>query len=168
MKSPIKDRITQTMTKLGYMPENIDSEDIQVLESFVKAVYYGDTKNLENISLNCMRKKQFLKSTSNDLRRIAPSSDALHMHALRAIHTAGFEWNECLHNVIIPDPSLRGYVLKDEVFVPKWLPNAYMFKVEEFIQTCKCKTAKCTSCNCAKLDHPCLPQCLCNRTCKRK
>ena len=168
MKSAIKNRITQTMIKLGYMPEYTDPEDIQVLESLVKSVYYGDTKNLENVTLNCMRKRQFLKSTSNDLRKIAPSSDALHMHALRAIHTAGFEWNECLQNVPIPDPSLRGYVLKDEMFVPKWLPNAYKFKVEDFIQTCKCKTAKCTSCNCAKLDHPCLPQCLCNRMCKRK
>ena len=95
-----------------------------------------NVKDIENISLNEMRKHQFTQSTSNDLKKIAPSSDALNMHSLRAAHTAGFEWVECLHNVSVPDPSVRGYVLKD-MFVPKWLSKVSTFNVAEFLQTCK-------------------------------
>ena len=57
------------------------------------------------------------------MKKIAPSSDALNMHSLRAAHSAGFEWVECLHNISMPDPSTRGYVLKVDMFVPKWLSN---------------------------------------------
>ena len=109
-----------------------------------------------------MRKHQFIQSTPNDLKNIEPSSDALNLHSVRAAHTAGFEWVECLHNVSVPDPSVRGYVLKDDMFVPNWLST---FNVAEFLQTCKCKTAKCVTCKCAKLGITCLPQCLCNGEC---
>ena len=112
-----------------------------------------------------MRKHQFTQSTSNDLKKIAPSSDALNMHSLRAAHTAGFEWVECLHNVSVPDPSVQGYVLKDDMFVQKWLSKVSTFNVAEFLQTCKCKTANYVTCKCAKLGISCLPQCLCNREC---
>ena len=57
-----------------------------------------------------MRKHQFTQSASNDLKIIAPSSDAPNMSSLRTAHTAGFEWVECLHNVSVPDLSVRGYV----------------------------------------------------------
>ena len=65
-----------------------------------------------------MRKLQITQSTSNDLKKIAPSSDAFNMHSLRATQTAGFEWLECLYNLSMPDLSARGYFLKD---VPKLL-----------------------------------------------
>ena len=51
----------------------------------------------------------------------------------------------------MPDRSARGYVLKDEMFVPKRLSKASNFNVAEFLQTCKCTTAKCVTCKCAKL-----------------
>ena len=120
---------------------------------------------IENISLNEMRKHQFTQSTSNYLKKIAPSSDALNMHSLRAVHTAGFEWIECLHNVSVPDPSVRAYVLKDDMFVPKWLSKVSTFNVSKFLQTCKCKTAMRVTCKCAKLVISCLPRCLCNGEC---
>ena len=103
-----------------------------------------------------------MQSTSNDMRKIAPSSDALYMQALRAIHTAGFEWVECLHNVVLPDPSVRGYIMKNGVYVRKWLINPSTFTLATFLQTCKCKTATCKSCKCAQLKIPCLPLCHCN------
>ena len=58
-----------------------------------------------------------------NMKKISPSSDALNMHLLRAAHSAEFDWVECLHNISIPDPSARGYVLKVDMFVPKWLSN---------------------------------------------
>ena len=136
MESRKKSDLTKTFIKLGNMPESINSDDRNTLKVLVKTVYFGNVKDIENISLNDMRKHQFIQSTSNDLKKIAPSSDALNMHSLRAAHTAGFEWVECLHNVSVPDPSVRGYVLKD-MFVPKWLSKVSTFNVAEFLQTCK-------------------------------
>ena len=89
------------------MPESFNSDDRDPLEFLVKTVYFGNVKDIENISLNEMRKHQFTQSTSNDLTKITLSSDALNMHSLRAAHTAGFEWVECLHDVSVPDLSVR-------------------------------------------------------------
>ena len=52
---------------------------------------------------------------------------------LRTAHTAGFEWVECLRNVSVPYPSVRGYVLKDDMFVPKWLSKVSAFNVAELL-----------------------------------
>ena len=87
------------------------------------------------------------------------------MHSLRAAHTAGFEWVECLYDALVPDPSVHGYVLKDDMFVPKWQSKVSTFNVAEFLQTRKCKAAKFVTYKCAKLSISCLPQYLCNREC---
>ena len=68
-----------------------------------------------------MRKHQLTQSTSNDLKKIAPSSDALNMHLLRAAHTARFEWVECLPNVSVPDPYVSTY----HKFLPLMLLNFF-------------------------------------------
>ena len=143
-----KSDFTKTFIKLGNMPKLINSDDKNTLEFLAKTVYFGNVKDIENINLNEMKQHQF---TSNGLKKITPSSDALNMHSLRAAHTAGFEWAECLHNVSLPDPSLRELVLKDDIFVPKWLSEVSTFNVAEFLRTCKCKTTKCVACKCAKL-----------------
>ena len=39
-----------------------------------------NVKDIENISLNEMRKHQFIQSTSSDLKKITPSSDALNIY----------------------------------------------------------------------------------------
>ena len=168
MKLHAKDHLTRVFIKLGNMPESVEQEDIDALELFVKNVYYGGLKDIENMPLNELRRNQFRASTSNDFRKIAPSSDALYMHILRAVHTSGFKWVECRENVSLPDPDKWGYIWTDDMYVPKWLSRPSTFLLEEFVSTCKCKTAKCTGCKCAKLDIPCLPQCLCYRKCDRK
>ena len=128
------------------MPESINSDDKNTLEFLVKTVYFGNVKDIENVNLNEMRKRQFTQSTSNDLKKIAPNSNAVNMHSLRATHTAGFEWVKFIHNVSMPHPSAREYVLKDDMFVPKFkLSKVSTFNVAEFLQTCKCKTSKCVT-----------------------
>ena len=123
------------------MPESINLDGKNALEFLVKTTYFGNVKDIENITLNEMRKRQFTQSTSNDLKKIA--------------HTAG------LHHVSMPDPSARGYFLKDYMLVSKWLSKVSTFNVAEFLQTCKCKTAKRVTCKCTKFGISCLPQCLC-------
>ena len=166
MKSRMKDSITNVFIKLGHLPDSVSAVDTSIIVSLVKSVYFGS--QYENVNLNELRKYQFTRSVSNDLKKIAPSTDALYMQILRASHVAGFEWVECVQNVAIPDPSLRGYVLKDGVFVPQWLPVPSTFDLKAFLKACKCKTAKCITCKCAKLKLPCLPLCHCNQKCKQK
>ena len=74
MESKKKNNLTKTFIKLGNMSELINSDDKNTLEFLVKTVYFGNVKDIENISFNEMRKRQFTKSTSNDLKKIAPSS----------------------------------------------------------------------------------------------
>ena len=76
--------LTKTFTKLGNMPESINSDEKNTLEFLVKIVYFGNVKDIENINLNEMRKHQFLQSISNDLKNIAPRSNALNMHSFRS------------------------------------------------------------------------------------
>ena len=115
------------------MPESINSEDKNTLESIVKTVYFGNVKDIENMSINGMKKCQFKQSTPNYLKKVTPSSGALNLRSLGAAHTAGFDWVECLHNISMPDPSVRWYVLKDDKFVPKWLSKVFVFNVAEFL-----------------------------------
>ena len=108
MKSDQKDALTKTFINISDMPLSIDAE-MPLVEKLVKQVYFGTIRNFETSSLNALRKLQFLSNPSNDFKKIAPSSDALYMHTLRAAHTSGYQWVECRKNVSMPDPSLWGY-----------------------------------------------------------
>ena len=55
------------------------------------------------------------QSTSSDLKKIAPSSDAFNIRLLTVAHIAEFEWIECLHNASMPDPLAHGHVLKGDM-----------------------------------------------------
>ena len=138
MESKKKNDLTKTFIKLGNMPESINSDDRNTLEFPVKTVDFGNVKDIENISLNEI-KHQFIRSTSNDLKKVAPYSDALNVHSLRAAHTAGFERVECLHNVSVPDPSARGYVLKDDMFVSNWLSKFLPLTLQNFFKHANAK-----------------------------
>ena len=91
MKRKMKNDLRKTFIKLGNMLEAINSDDKNTLEFQVKPVYFGNVKDIENISLNEMKKHQFTQSTSDDLKKIAASSDALNIHSLRTAHTSVFE-----------------------------------------------------------------------------
>ena len=168
MKSEMKDEITSAFMKLGNMPDEIRAEEQALVETLVKTVYFGSKYN-RNKTLNMLRKDQFIQLPSNDLRKLAPSSDALYMQTLRATHIAGFEWQHCNSNIIIPAPLLRGYTLNHQTYEPQWLSSENRVDVlNKLITTCKCKTAKCLSCKCAALQLKCLPICHCNQLCVQK
>ena len=77
IQSKKKSDLTKTSIKLWNKPVSINSDDKNTLEFLVKTVYFGNVKYIENISLNEMRKHQFTQSTLNDLKKVAPSYDAL-------------------------------------------------------------------------------------------
>ena len=91
MKRKMKNDLRKTFIKLGNMLEAINSDDKNTLEFQVKPVYFGNVKDIENISINEMKKHHFTQSTSDDLKNIAASSDALNIHSLRTAQTAVFE-----------------------------------------------------------------------------
>ena len=91
MKMKMKNDLRKTFIKLGNVPEAINSDDKNTLAFLVKPVYFGNVKDIENISLNEMKKHHFTQSTSDDLKNIAASSDALNIHSLRTAQTAVFE-----------------------------------------------------------------------------
>ena len=117
------------------MPKSIESVDIFIVESLVKAKIF-----------NLLVKDQFIQSTSNDLKKLTPSSDFLYMQILRAAHIAGFEWLECAQNVLVSDLSLLGFIHKCGVYIPRCLPNPATFDLKGFVLTCIRKKAKWTSC----------------------
>ena len=90
MKSERKDELTKTFVRLGHLPESIESVDILNVEPLVKVISFG-TSHDKTKSLNSLKKDQFVPSTSNDLKKLAPSSDSLYMQILRATHIAGFK-----------------------------------------------------------------------------
>ena len=168
MKSEIKDEITRTFIKLGSLPQSIEIDQKNTLETFVKSVCFGNSQEIKDSSLNKLRKIQFISSASNDIRKIVPSSSSLNMHALKASYQAGFVRIECAKNVDLPDPCLWGYSKNaHNDFVPKWLSEPSQFDLEMFLQTCSCKSARCRNCKCAQLNLPCLPLCLCHKFCSR-
>ena len=165
MMSERKNELIKTFVRLGHMPESTESVNIFNVPSLVKDVYFGASHD-KTKSLNSLRKEQFVQSTSNDLKKLAPGSDSLYMQILRATHIIGFEWLECAKNILVPGPSLRGFIQKGRVYVLLWLPSPRTFDLKGFVQTCKCKKEKCASCKCHQLKIYCLRLCHCNRNCQ--
>ena len=54
-----KNDLTKTFMKLGNMPESDNSNDKNTIEFIVKTFYFGNVKNIENMSSNGMKKRQF-------------------------------------------------------------------------------------------------------------
>ena len=106
---------------------------------------------------------QFVQNTSIDLKNLAPSSDSLYMQILRATHIVGCKLLECAQNVLASDPSLRGFIQNGGVYVPRWLPSPPTFDLKGFVQTYKCKKAKCAEFKCLQENIYWLTLCYCNR-----
>lgn len=68
------------------------------------------------------------------LSKIAQSPDTFYIYLQRASHVAGFEWVKCLHNVLLRDPSMRRFILRNEMLfqsrfkIPLILILHYSFK----------------------------------------
>ena len=64
IKSKRKNNLIKTFIKLGNRPKLINSDDKKTLEFRVKTADFGNIKDIENICLKEMRKRQFTQSTS--------------------------------------------------------------------------------------------------------
>ena len=92
-------------------------------------MYFGDIKDIEDVFLNKLRKSQFKATASIDLKKIHQSSNSLHMHSLRAARTAGYVLNDCHHDTNIPAPTSIGYILENNVYIPRWPDDIYFLSI---------------------------------------
>ena len=113
------------------MIESIESVDIFNLESLVKDVYFGASHD-KTKSLNSLRMGQFVQSTSNDFKKLPPSSDSPFMQISRLTQIASFEWLEFAQNILIPDNSLRRFIQKCGMHVSHWLLSPPTFDLKRF------------------------------------
>ena len=133
--------------ELGNVPQTVNEERLDMLEYFIKKVYSTKAKELEP-TLALERLSKFEASANNDLRQIPMSHPALLQHTKRACYQAGYLWNECLHNVEVPDPSLWGWMKKENgEFIPCWQRVNTPRTVDSVISTCTCKSTSCQSCS---------------------
>ena len=101
------EKLIKVFQELSNQPENVTSEQIDILEIFVQRIYYPKKLNLEG--LNKERLRHFKRQADTNLRIIPLSKLGLIEHTKRACLQGGWLWRECLHNVLLPDPTLWGW-----------------------------------------------------------
>ena len=152
--------------ELSNQPESVTTRQIDVLEIFVQRVYYP--KNLHPKGINKERLAHFNRQAVTNLRTIPFSRLGLTEHIKRSCIQGGWLWQECIHNVLVPDITLWGWQRSsDGGYLPSWQQlEDSIIQVADVIQTCSCRRSGCKSCRCIKNGVTCLPFCGCERTCK--
>ena len=92
------------------------------------------------------------------------SREGLIEHTKRSCYQAGYIWQECLDNVVQPEPTQWGWTKKEGKLVPRW-KAVKTFDISSVTSTCSCKINSCKNCKCYKNEKACLPFCFCRRTC---
>ena len=134
------------------------------IEEFICQLY-GVSEN----SLGAHRMSKFQKSTDDDLRKLPPSIEALSQHVRRSCYQAGYLWQECQSDLLLPEPKEWGWVFDEKQgFIPYWLSVLSTVDLEKFVTTCTCKSGKCKSCKCATADMACIRMCGCNHKCEER
>ena len=165
MSSSYKKELDKLFIKLGDLPKEITDPDFQLVQRFILDLYKKDITE----TLSTVRLKMFAFSTTDDLRQLPPSEDALLLHMKRASLQAGYLWKEAEEDVTIPDPKLWGWCLdQNNLLMPQWQLQNCSISIDQLTATCSCrsKTRLCKNCKCAKENLICLPFCNCMGNCK--
>ena len=154
--------ITSTFIALGSAPVRVYEHQIDNLAYYLCKLY-STSENV--ISLQKERVFHFERSTDNDLRKLPMSRHGLVQHIRRASLQSGYSWRECVENIVLPDPSLWGWVVRDGKYVPRW-QDVETVDLSLILKTCNCRKRSCKDCKCRKEpEMPCLPMCGCRRGC---
>lgn len=161
-----KDQLTLTFIELSNKPEGITSNQLDILETYVKKVYYPSKKHLNSIDIE--RMNHFLCLPSHDLRSIPFSRLGLIEHTKRSCFQAGWCWVECRENVHLPDVDKWGRKKNAQgKLIPTWqVTEEPILSVENVVFTCTCVTSRCANCKCARKQEECLEYCKCQRNCE--
>ena len=159
-----KDEFTKVFGELGIQPSEVTKEQMEKIQQFICQLY-----GLSERSLGAHRLSKFQKSTDDDLKILPPSTEALSQHVRRSCYQAGYLWQECQSDLLLPDPKEWGWVYDEKQgFIPCWLSVLSSVDLEKFITTCTCKTGKCERCKCTIADMTCIRICGCNRECEER
>ena len=161
LKSSQKDDLTEVFIKLGETPAEVTPNMMNVLESYVLDLYGS-----KHTTLGAARLDKFNKSTTNDLRSLPASKEALCQHVLRASYQAGYLWWQSVEERKIPDPEKWSWKLDSMGILSQPLWTTVTVTVKDFTMICSCKTGKCKTCKCASNNLSCLFMCDCSRSCQ--
>ena len=157
--------LTKVFQELSNQPKEVTDSHMDIIEDFVKVVYYPHRKNLEE--LNVERLNHFAHQSDSNLRVISPFRDGLKEHVKRAALQAGWIWSEARTNVQYQKPEFWGWEVTKGKYLPKWQcqidgsPN-----ISDICKICTCQKALCKNCKCAKDKLKCLPFCSCHKKCE--
>ena len=93
------DELTTAFQQLSWLPSlDVTQANLSVIERFVTYAFIGTDLEIEDA-----RYTIFLSSTSDNLRELPPSRNALEQHILRSAFQAGWIWGNTLSQK--PTPS---------------------------------------------------------------
>ena len=149
---------SDVLVELATNPFNqitMDSQEFHEIETFISNLYSSEGTNV-----NQVRKSMFCHTTQ-DLRRLPPTRDALLQHCKRVVYQGGI-WTQA-HDpqVVPPSPEQFGWH-KDAsgAWNPVWITIDTIPSATKELTKCACKKV-CKSCKCMKLNMPCTALCKC-------
>ena len=153
------EKLNKTFIDLSWTPICVTDAVFTEIEQMVSSMYCASHSFT---SLSELRYELFKSSTSNDLRKIPPSTDALQLPVLRSSYVTGWVWGGALEDPSsIPSPSDWGWTVNSGgKLVPKWTSDSDLDIEQHCLFTCKCKS-ECKRCRCANEQARCLPFCKC-------
>ena len=124
-------------------------------DNFISKLYGAEGSNVNNV-----RRSMFCHTTQ-DLRRLPPTRDALLHHCKRMIFQGGI-WTQA-HDaqVVLPSPEQYGWRKEASgTWSPLWITLDIIPTATKELVKCTCKKV-CTSCKCFQMAMPCTDLCKC-------
>ena len=118
MDFPLKDHLTTIFQQLTKCPNYEDVTNAQpLLQQFVVFVYL---KKFGTIDIDELRCNMFQNSSSNELRVLPPSKDALQLHVFRSAYQAGWIWGNSMSQLTPPLLESWGWRLHNGQLKLRW------------------------------------------------
>ncbi|ELU14502.1 hypothetical protein CAPTEDRAFT_199758, partial [Capitella teleta] len=117
---------------------------LPIIETFVTRLYGVESVDL----VNAARKTLFLNK-GKQFVQIPPSSDALQLHLLRAVHQSAFVWGGLLiRDPLVPSPEEWGWQRSGSAFVPHYISLPPLSSSLPDLSFCSCKSVCKRPCKC--------------------
>ena len=95
--------------ELGNQPREVTTEQMENIERFICQLY-----GVAESSIGAHRLSKFEKSVDDDLRKLPPSREALSQHVRRSCYQAGYLWQECQADLLLPEPKEWGWLFDEK------------------------------------------------------
>ncbi|ELT89202.1 hypothetical protein CAPTEDRAFT_223408 [Capitella teleta] len=137
---------------------------LPIIETFVTRLYGVESVDL----VNAARKTLFLNK-GKQFVQIPPSSDALQLHLLRAVHQSAFVWGGLLiRDPLVPSPEEWGWQRSGSAFVPHYISLPPLSSSLPELSFCSCKSVCKRPCKCIVNEQVCISLCFCRGQCNKE